>query len=290
MRVSSFTSMERLLAALPLLGFVRAAAGGFRLGELGLRLNKPWLTLLLPLAPGDSADPLNGWLQRPGLWKFARTSEGVTKCFELPIDAVLAAADDGDLQDVLRSVVGWAWTTSAGEKAGVADEGVGATSLWHGLSAHGAGTPTHQPRGTVDHGHDARATALLPFCQRDMVLQHDRYICRGAIINDGRLALRMPILRRFRAQLPESRQAWLHELLADAQDRCPMVRLGLDSADAAVDAVVDLTGCPTGLIESVIMTGRDALCWTVAWLVSSVDLLADPAVVSEALQVCPARA
>ncbi|MFI5382205.1 MAG: hypothetical protein ACHRHE_23155 [Tepidisphaerales bacterium] len=271
MRANSFTSIERLLAGLPQLGFERAPAGGFRLGDLGLRLNKPWLTLQLPLAPVDSADPLLGWLKRPGLWKFARTPNGLARRFDLPVDAVLLAADDGDSSDVLQSVVGWAIATSAADVSEYRHHGLEARATMAGL------------RCTANHGQDARAT--------DLVLQHDRYICRGAIINGGRrLAMRMPILRRFRGDLGESRKAWLRELLADAQDRCPMVRLGLDSADAAVDAVVDLTGCPSGLIESVIRTGRDALCWTVAWLVSSVDLLADPSVVSEALQVCPARA
>jgi hypothetical protein len=282
MRISPFTSTDRLGAGLVGLGFAPISppgrAVGLQRGEMRLRIDRPWVTLELPLVAGDSDDPLGGWMGRPGLWKYVRTPRGAVKRFELPLDAWLGAANSPDPTDEaheadgdsggLRAILDWALATADGR---------------------------------VPSGWLSQSAAALP--PNELILRHDRFICRGELVNDGRrLALRMPILRRFGGPGPlaQSRAAWLEELLIDAQDRCPMVRFGLDGADAAVQAVVDLTGCPGAparrrggsggeLIETMMTTGRDALCWSVRWLVNSVDFLADPDVVSEALAAQPAR-
>ncbi len=262
MVTSSFTPLERILAGLTRIGFARQPGGFLRHGNLALRINKPWLRFELPLMPGDSSDPLLGWISRPGLWK----SAGSAKHFEMPINALSSAGDSDEMQEHLQAIINWVTSTA------------------------GADTSTCRP-AIMNSGHGVGAAENWLPTSNDLVLRHECHVCRGAVIREGsRLALRMPILRRFRSPLIESRSAWLRELLVDAQYRCPMVRIGLDSPDAAVDAVADISGCPGECLESIIRAGRDALCWTVEWLVSSVDLLADPEVISDVLQFPPAWA
>jgi len=104
-----------------------------------------------------------------------------------------------------------------------------------------------------------------------------------------RLALTCPILTHIPADLPAARRTWLHEVLSDAQNRWRMVRLGLvGNGEEAVLAEVDFSGCPSAVLEHLFPTGLGALCWVVAWLVNSVDFLADVTQASGALEVFPA--
>jgi len=204
-----------------------------------------------------SADPLRGWLGRAGLWKC--TTEGnESRCrFDLPPEAVLPEDDGYDeaAPAAWEAALAWAMATADGRTP----EG------WHAPLLEDLGQPT-----------------------TEIIVQHDRFVRHGRLVrSDHALTLRVPILGRPRTDLPESRKEYLDELLIDAQNRWRMVRVGLDSPDASVEAEVNLSGAPHAVMETLVRTAKDALCWFVIWLVGSVDLLADPAVASEALRVRP---
>jgi hypothetical protein len=90
--------------------------------------------------------------------------------------------------------------------------------------------------------------------------------------------------------LTEPRRQWLRLLLEDAQDRWHLARVGFardDEGALSVVAEVDLTGMPGELAEDLFVTGLETLRWVAQWLGEPTDWLADAAVASELLAVCP---
>lgn len=218
-----------------------------------------WSTLRA--TKSDNNNPLMGYLACPGLWKAARGAGGeVAPVFEIPEAAFTRGGDDEDGEPVeaARGVcLDWALATAGGEsRAAWAPPPLAEVESWVGIG-----------RLTVQHGPWLR--------QGELIHRPDR------------LALRLPLVPAVPEDLAPPRRAWLEEVLADAQDRWRMVRVGL--VGSAAVAEVDLSGCPAALLEGLFRTGLDCLRWVVAWLVASADFLAagDP---SRALEVRRVRA
>jgi hypothetical protein len=188
-----------------------------------------------------------GYIGRPGLWKAVRGAGGeVAPVFEIPEVVFTRGGDDEDGEPVEAArgaCFDWALATVGGEPcAGWVPPPLAEVESWVGIG-----------RLTVQHGPWLR--------QGELIHRQDR------------LALRFPLVPAVPEELAPPRRAWLEEVLADAQDRWRMVRVGLAGSGAAV-AEVDLSGCPAALLEGLFRTGLDCLRWVVAWLVPSADFLA----------------
>ncbi|MCI0456195.1 MAG: hypothetical protein L0Z62_04340 [Gemmataceae bacterium] len=249
---------DRWTADLDALGFTRREGSYRRNGTL-LNPGRGWVALesARPLA---DADPLRDQLGRPGLWKLVRGDDGVRRVFELPEAALTAEeSDESEEASSLRACVRWALDT----EAGTVPEG------WQ-----------PPPREELD--------AWLPVGR--LIVQTGPAVRQGELVHSPeRLALRFALVHSIPEELNEVRRQWLQEVLAEAQDRWRMVRVGLTAGGAAL-AEVDFTGCPRAALEVLFPTGLDALRWVVAGLVKVADFLADPASVSRALEVRRARA
>lgn len=252
----------RLHAQLAGAGFTRARPGDeFRCNGALLRVEGGWSTVR-SAQPAPAADPLQGQLGKPGLWKWARDAgdAGPVRVFDLP---PLAAGPDAEDEGApLAACLEWAVATS------------------HGRTPEGWRPPA---RSEVDGW--ARPAALT--------VQAGALVRQATVVHaPGRLALTCPVLTRVPESLPPARRAWLRELLTDAQDRWRMVRLGFggEPSAPAVLAEVDLSGCPPEVAECLFGAGLTALRWVVEWLARPADFLADAARPSRALEVFPARA
>jgi hypothetical protein len=246
-------------------GFTRPGPGeAFRCNGVLLRDEGGW-SVVRAARPAADADPLQGQLGQPGLWKWASEAggAGTTRVFDLPpLAAGSGEADAEDERTRLTACLDWAVATS------------------HGHLPDGWQPP---PRADVD----AWAPPLALTVQAGALVRQ-----ASVVYGPGRLALTCPVLTRLPEALPPERRAWLRELLVEAQDRWRMVRLGFagEPAAPAVLAEVDLSGCPAEVVENVFRAGLAALRWVVEWLARPADFLADAARPSRALEVFPARA
>jgi hypothetical protein len=206
-----------------------------------------------PLSPTTADSPevsLRNCLGRLGLWRVVRQRDQLTSTFELPADLVADVPDDEsagvDSTSRLAQAETWAAATLAGhfrESEPLSEEQV---RSWI------------PPRGlTVERG--------------SIALQ-------GRVIrNADRLAISFPLLAGPLPELSPRRTAWLHAVLADAQDRWRMVRLGIDGggSESGIEAEIDLTGAPSSMVEPLFRRSLTALQFVVRWLAPSVALIAD---------------
>jgi hypothetical protein len=248
---------DRWTADLDALGFT-SQEGAYRRNGTLLTPGRGWVALE-SAKPLPDANPLRGQLSRPGLWKLVR-GDGVRRIFELP-EAALSAEEPDDAEETssLRACVRWALDTDSGEiPAG-----------WQ-----------PPPREEVE--------TWLPVSR--LIVQTGPAVRQGELVHSPeRLAVRFALVHSIPEELNEGRRAWLEEVLAEAQDRWRMVRVGLTAGSAAL-AEVDFTGCPRAALEVLFPTGLDALRWVVEGLVKVADFLADPPATSRALEVRRARA
>ena len=134
-----------------------------------------------------------------------------------------------------------------------------------------------------------RAVVESWFEQEQLTVVAGSLLRQGEVICEpDQLAIRFPLVPELPPDLPESRRAWLHALLDEAQDRWHLVRLDVANDDhSSVVAEVDLTGVPHELAEDLFVISLEALRWVVQWLGETTDWLADATVASELLAVCP---
>ena len=210
------------------------------------------------------ADPLRGLMGKPGLWKcMVDERDGrVRQVFDFP-PAILRASHschthDG-ADDVFRESVRWALATAGGAPV----EG------WSAPDPEEANEWLDAELLTIQVG------SIL----RQVSLHH------GA----DRLALTAPILNALDPDLDPARTGWLRELLIDAQNRWPMIRVGF-ATDSAVHAEVDLSGAPHAVIEQLLELGLDGLRNLIEWIVQAADFLASDTSVCRALEFASRRA
>jgi hypothetical protein len=253
---------DRWQADLAALGFRRNPTGIYRSNGTLVTPGRDWIAIE-ELMENAQADPLKGQLGLPGLWKWVRNPAGGKRVFELPEAALTVPPDAEDADEgaaPLKDCVQWALETERGE----------IRTDWQ-----------PPPRPEVE--------SWIPIGR--LTVQLGPLLRQGELIHaPDRLALRFPLATGIPAGLPEARRLWLHELLADAQDRWRMVRVGLSADETAALAEVDLSGCPHGVLEGLFRTGLDALRWVVEWLVKSADFLADADAACQAVEVCRVRA
>jgi hypothetical protein len=147
-------------------------------------------------------------------------------------------------------------------------------------------------RGRVPGGWVAPEQELLNawFIPEQLTVVSGALLRQGELmVEPARLALRFPIVPELVSEVTPARRAWLRVLLEEAQNRWHLVRCGWLEASEGVAAIieVDLTGAPRALHEDLFVTSLEAVRWTVQWLGEPADWLADVAVASELLAVCP---
>jgi len=221
-----------------------------------------WVTVRakVPRNVGPEPPTLWGPLGRPGLWKtvVAEKPGRARREFHLPLAAIEAAdpwpGDRDEPEDPLRACLDWAAATVEGD---VPDG-------W-----------TSPPREQVE--------AWIP--SRGRVIQSGPLLCHGSLIHEPRrLALSFALAGEVSAEITPARRAWLGRVLADAQSRWRMVRVGMEGEPdrPEVRAEVDWTGAPHGVLEALVPIGLDALRWVVAWSLWSVTFLSDARVTCRA--------
>ncbi len=202
------------------------------------------------------SDRLRGQLGQAGLWKACTDAQGtMRRVFELPPSILALAESDPDR---FKEVAGWALLTVGGK----------ADRKW---------SPPTQ----------AEVEDWLP--DKALTLQVGTIARQGTLIlNDDRLTLGFCIVLEIPRNLSAARKAWLRELLADAQNRWRLVRIGLVGHSA--QAEVDLTGAPHEALEELVRVGIDALRLVVSLLVEPADFLVNGAEGCRAVEVWPNRA
>jgi len=229
---------------------------------LHVAFDRRWVTVRAKAAPKADPEAQMPWgpLGKPGLWKtvVAEKAGRARREFHLP----LAALEDADAwpddrqeaDDPLRACLDWAAATVEG----VVPDG------W-----------TSPPRGQVE--------AWIP--SGGLVVRSGPLLCQGSLLHEPRrLALSFRLVGELSAEITPARRAWLGCVLADAQSRWRMVRIGMEGAPdrPEVRAEVDWTGAPHGVLEALVPIGLDALRWVVAWSLWSVTFLSDARVTCRA--------
>ena len=204
---------------------------------------------------GRSAEQsLRGWLGRPGLGRAGSAAgEHAEAVFELPADLLDVSHDeDEDAGETgalnrLEQAQAWAVATVAGR-----------------VPQDWAAPPEEQVRAwappnvwTVERGSVALQGRLAHSPQR--------------------LAISYPLLTGPLPELPPRRTAWLHAVLADAQRRWRMARIGIDGSGSpsGIEAEIDLTGAPADLLEPLFRRSLTVLQYMVRWLAPSIALIVD---------------
>lgn len=246
-------------AAVEAAGFRRGQRGScYRRGDLRLAFDQRWLTVRAEADPEE--EMLWGQLGRPGLWKMvaAQAPKRPRREFHLPLAAIEAGDtwndDRDDAEDPLRACLDWAAATVEGEVPG----------HW-----------TSPPRAQVE--------AWMP--KRRLVIQSGPLLCQGSLVHKPRrLALSFTLAGELPEEISPARRDWLGRVLADAQNRWRMVRVGMegDPQRPEVRAEVDLTGAPHGALETLVPIGLDAVRWVVVWSLWSVAFLCDARVTCRA--------
>ena len=248
-------------AGLASLGFHPLARGaGYGHQESSFRVRSGWGTLE---SKRRRADPLRGLIGKPGLWKCVVDDRDgrVRQVFDFP-PAILCASHSSHAHeandDVFRESIGWALATAGGSQV----EG------WSAPAPEEAAEWVDAELLTI------RVGSIL----RQVSLRH----------GPDWLTLTAPILNALEPDLDPVRAGWLHELLIDAQNRWPMVRVGF-AADSAVHAEVDLSGAPHAAIDQLFKLGVDGLRNLIEWIVQPADFLASDSV-CRALEIRTPRA
>ena len=252
-------SPRELQTALEASGYRRARRGkGYRRNGLCVTFDQRWVTVGAKAEP--EADVLEGQRGRPGLWKTVtrQRPKRARREFHLPLSMILdgdAWADDGEeATDPLRACLDWAAATAGGDVP------------------PGWNSP---PREEVE--------SWIP--RRGLVIQSGPLLRQGSLIHaPNRLGLSFPIADELSEAISPARRQWLRRVLADAENRWRMVRIGMDAGEGepAVCAEVDLTGAPHFVLEGLLRVGLDALKWVVLWSLWSVVFLCDAGVTCRA--------
>jgi len=249
--------------AVEAVGFGRGRRGsGCRHRGLRVAFDRRWVTVRTKAEPkaDPEAEMLRGRLGRPGLWKMVvpQKPKRARREFHLPLAAIEggdARADDrAEADDPLRACLDWAAATVEGD---VPDG-------W-----------TSPPREQVE--------AWIP--SRGLVIQSGPLLRQGSLIHGPtRLALSFPLAGELSDEISPARRDWLGRVLADAQSRWRMVRVGMEGAPQRpeVRAEVDLTGAPHCVLEALVPIGLDAVRWVVSWSLWSVAFLTDARVTCRA--------
>ena len=245
------------------LGFRRVRADEYVAEGLSLTVRHGWLTLS---AAGDTSAGTGdtAMLGRPGLWKTAVASSGdQTVTFDVPLAALLTRLSEGndqeiDTADAVGALVRWAMETRPGS----------VLLPWQP-------PPADQIDSIVPEA--ARSLRCGPHLQRVAV-----------VAAEGRLALRLPICRAGEP-IAAARRQWLDRLLADGRE-LRMVRVGLGepgSGSALVEAEIDLSGAPSGVLEAALPIALDALGACFSQLAATAAVICDPQCRSRALEQQP---
>lgn len=240
-------------SALAQAGFAAVADGVHRCDGVDLqRGSDGWVSLWRrELHDGDA---LRGHLAQAGPWKANPQPEGLRRICDLPVH------DDADPHAVAE-MLRWAVETSRGEFD---------TRAWQPPAGHEIGEALG--RGKLD-------------------VQVADQVRRGAcIVDENRLALRLPLVTSIDPELSPARRSRLENLLNQAQSTWRMVRIGVDgTADAQVVAEVDLTGCPHEMLcgGGLLKSARDCLLACANWIVYPATVVADAAVGSVLLDGPP---
>jgi len=228
--------------------------GSNNLKGIGFTFCDQWIQIISKL-PLDAPDPLNALLGEPGLWKIV-TDEAHQpwKIFEFP--QVVVAENNPACEPLneaaksaLPAALQWAGDTLAGKRI----------NGWRSPPKQEMMALLDPKSLTVDCGRHARQGELVyrPKC----------------------LALRFPLIFDVPDDLPDTHHFWLRNLLIDAQNRWKLVRIGFrdKSSAAAVQAEVDLTGAPHGMLVGLIEVAVSALQAVVAWVVPPAEFLVEQA-------------
>jgi hypothetical protein len=262
-------SLGRQIAAL---GF-ECQEGVYRLDGMSLEIRRGWPTLTV-VRPDARADPLQGHLGRPGLWKSVAAGPLtgrralVRRVWELPPSVLQTAWEDpagGDGEEeppsAFLAALSWALATVDGK----------APSGWEA-----------PPRDEVE--------AAIP--AGSLTARQGAVLCQGSLVyTPERLALVFPVVRRIPADLPAVRRKWLEAVIVDTQERWRLVRLGVAKMDggSSMQAEVDLTGAPRPLLEGLTKSSLAALQCVVRWLLRTADFLVDTGVACQALESALSR-
>ncbi len=234
-----------------------------RCDGLRLQCTPAWHTLI-----EDTSTPDANPAAAPGLWKTVRTRSGWERRFEIP-----------------------AWAGGHTPSSDLESTNADAPASWITLLDWALATR----RGTLPPGWSPPAAdwvaALLP--PGALTFPARGHVRQGILVlNPARWALSAPIVPEIPDRLPHPRREALQELLLDATSRWAMVRVhpdhgqdrapqsspvagsALAPAATAIVATVDFTGAPHD--ELLLSAGRDVLSHVVAWLVETVEVLADP--------------
>lgn len=242
-----------LETALASAGFRSAGEGVHRCDGVDLRLHSDgWMSLWR--RESHDGQSLRGHLGRAGMWKAIEQNGGLRRVCDLPVRSDTAP-------EAVASTLTWAVETSRGDFD---------MRSWKAPAGHEIS--------------EAMGRGKLEVQIKDQVR-------RGAVVvDDNRLALRMPLLTVISDDLSEARRTRLERLLNQAQAKWRMVRIGMDGGgDAMVSAEVDLTGCPHDMLcgGGLLKTARDCLVACANWIVYPATVVADSAVGSVLLDGPP---
>ncbi len=282
--------------------------GFYRCGDLALHVGGGWCELWRQVR--RSGDPSGAdHLGRPGLWRrldgpptgnpgaagSPAANPGATRIveevFESPASLLIPArrvdpdddgsADGGDRIHPESDIDG------SGSHGGTHRDGADPLSLWLAWAlATKDGEAPDRWRCPPSSEIELWAGSGPPLVRAGAIIR------QGMIVSgEHRLALRIPILPRICAPLPEHRAVWLAALLEDAGRRWRMVRIGTprDAAAPLALAEIDLTGAPAALLPELVRNGVQALRLVVEWLVSPAAFLANGDLPSRALEACLPR-
>jgi hypothetical protein len=218
-------------------------------------------------------DPLPSCFGEPGLWRWQRTAGEPERVFALPpLPPHLAAlardemaADYDDEHDDDHDHDG----DDTGRSTVVDTDPRSASSVCSWVEATSRGRLPRDWRAPepaeaaswLDAGRlSLRAGGRLAKAELD---------CRS-----NRLRVLCAEVARPPAQLDPARQAWLHAVCDDAQQRWLLVRMAF--ADGVVRAEVDLSGVPAPLAEPLVVLAFESLARAVVSTLGALRLLCDP--------------
>jgi hypothetical protein len=245
------------------LGFQRLRADEYTADDVTLTVRHGWLTLHAAddsrAGAGDTA-----MLGRPGLWKTAVGGSGDRALtFDVPLAALLTRLGEGNDHEIDTA------------------DAVGALVRWALETRPGSVMPPWQPPPAD------QLDSIVPEAARS--LRSGPHLQRVAVTaQEGRLALSVPICRAVE-RMAGARRRWLDRLLADTSE-LRMVRIGMQdpgSGTARVEAEIDLSGAPAGVLEATVPIALDALRACFAQLAATAAVLCDPQCHSRALEQQP---
>jgi hypothetical protein len=214
---------------------------------------------------GPEYDPLTAPLGQPGLWKtLPANGSAAQRVFDLPPVALADADDDDVLSEVaseppLKACLAWGMATA------------------HGRLPEGWQAPSR-----------AEVEAWIP--DGGLTVQFRQIVRQGTLHHSQqRIAIRFPLVPRVPENMSEARRAMLRAVLCDGQSRVRMARIGVGPG-GAIEAEVDLSGAPRGVLEGVVGSGLASLRWLVEWLEIADFIASDAASACRAFEVCAVRA